>query len=165
MALALGKLTTGTPKFRGSGSLSACTIGKRETNHSRGKSQFPQSQCHPSPRTGIALCTRLSFALHELLEKGRNTWKRAVYSLEDFLRLSQGRQLYIYIYFQYVFSISSPDKNQITIGKTSVLTAVIDLSNQDEVSYNPEVIITHDTSLQYEKMTVLDVSIQHIFIF
>ena len=26
MALALGKLTTGTPKFRGSGSLSACTI-------------------------------------------------------------------------------------------------------------------------------------------
>jgi hypothetical protein len=32
---------TGTPKFRGSG----C--------------QFPQSQCHPSPRTGIALGTRL----------------------------------------------------------------------------------------------------------
>ena len=29
MALALGKLTTGTPKFRGSGSLSACTIDKR----------------------------------------------------------------------------------------------------------------------------------------
>jgi hypothetical protein len=32
MALALpplGKLTTGTPKFRGSGSLSACTIAKR----------------------------------------------------------------------------------------------------------------------------------------
>ena len=28
MALALGKLTTGTPKFRGSGSLSACTIDK-----------------------------------------------------------------------------------------------------------------------------------------
>ena len=29
-ALALGKLTTrGTPKFRGSGSLSACTIDKR----------------------------------------------------------------------------------------------------------------------------------------
>jgi hypothetical protein len=59
MALALGKLNfscaeigltfinracrqrTGTPKFRGSG----C--------------QFPQSQCHPSPRTGIALGTRL----------------------------------------------------------------------------------------------------------
>ena len=76
-----------------------------------------------------------------------------------------GNFIYIYIYFQYVFSISSPDKNQITIGKTRVLTAVIDLSNQDEVSYNPEVIITHDTSLQYEKMTVLDVSIQHIFIF
>jgi hypothetical protein len=32
---------TGTPKFRGFG----C--------------QFPQSQCHPSPRTGIALGTRL----------------------------------------------------------------------------------------------------------
>jgi hypothetical protein len=32
----------GTPKFRGSG----C--------------QFPQSQCHPSPRTGIALGTRLA---------------------------------------------------------------------------------------------------------
>jgi hypothetical protein len=32
---------TGTPKFRGSG----C--------------QFPQSQCHPSPRTGISLGTRL----------------------------------------------------------------------------------------------------------
>ena len=29
MALALGKLTTGTRKFRGSGSLSACTIDKR----------------------------------------------------------------------------------------------------------------------------------------
>jgi hypothetical protein len=29
MALALGKLTTGTPKFRGSGSLSACAIDKR----------------------------------------------------------------------------------------------------------------------------------------
>ena len=29
MALALGKLTTGTPKFRGSGSLSARTIDKR----------------------------------------------------------------------------------------------------------------------------------------
>jgi hypothetical protein len=29
MALALGKLTTGTPKFRGSGSLSAYTIDKR----------------------------------------------------------------------------------------------------------------------------------------
>jgi hypothetical protein len=29
MALALGKLTTGTPKFRGSGSLLACTIDKR----------------------------------------------------------------------------------------------------------------------------------------
>ena len=61
MALALGKLNfscavigltfinracrqrTGTPKFRGSG----C--------------QFPQSQCHPSPRTGIALGTRLPF--------------------------------------------------------------------------------------------------------
>ena len=28
-ALALGKLTTGTHKFRGSGSLSACTIDKR----------------------------------------------------------------------------------------------------------------------------------------
>ena len=28
-ALALGKLTTGTPKFRGSGSLSAGTIDKR----------------------------------------------------------------------------------------------------------------------------------------
>jgi hypothetical protein len=59
MALALGKLNfscavigltfinrtcrqkTGTPKFKGSG----C--------------QFPQSQCHPSPRTGIALGTRL----------------------------------------------------------------------------------------------------------
>jgi hypothetical protein len=27
--LALGKLTTGVPKFRGSGSLSACTIDKR----------------------------------------------------------------------------------------------------------------------------------------
>jgi hypothetical protein len=32
----------GTPKFRGSG----C--------------QFPQSECHPSPRTGIALGTRLA---------------------------------------------------------------------------------------------------------
>jgi hypothetical protein len=28
-ALALGKLTTETPKFRGSGSFSACTIDKR----------------------------------------------------------------------------------------------------------------------------------------
>ena len=37
---------TGTPKFRGSG----C--------------QFPQSQCHPSPRTGIALGTRLSVSLN-----------------------------------------------------------------------------------------------------
>ena len=63
MALALGKLNfscavigltfvnracrqrTGTPKFRGSG----C--------------QFPQSQCHPSPRTGIALGTRLVLEL------------------------------------------------------------------------------------------------------
>ena len=36
--------TTGTPEFRGSGF------------------QFPQSQCHPSPRTGIALGTRLSFS-------------------------------------------------------------------------------------------------------
>jgi hypothetical protein len=62
MALALGKLNfscavigltfinracrqrTGTPKFRGSG----C--------------QFPQGQCHPSPRTGIALGTRLYLA-------------------------------------------------------------------------------------------------------
>ena len=62
MALALGKLNfscavigltfinracrqrTGTPKFRGSG----C--------------QFPQSQCHPGPRTGIALGTRLSIS-------------------------------------------------------------------------------------------------------
>jgi hypothetical protein len=35
---------TGTPKFRGSG----C--------------QFPQSQCHPSPRTGISLGTRLDYA-------------------------------------------------------------------------------------------------------
>jgi hypothetical protein len=60
MALALGKLTTGTPKFRGSSSLSACTIDKRYTNHSTGKNQFPQSQCHPSPRTGISLGTRLS---------------------------------------------------------------------------------------------------------
>jgi hypothetical protein len=60
MALALGKLNfscavigltfinrtcqqrTGTPKFRGSG----C--------------QFPQSQCHPSPRTGIALGINVS---------------------------------------------------------------------------------------------------------
>ena len=62
MALALGKLNfscavigltfinracrqrIGTPKFRGSG----C--------------QFPQSQCHPSPRTGIALGTRLGLS-------------------------------------------------------------------------------------------------------
>jgi hypothetical protein len=60
MALPLGKLNfscavisltfsnracrqrTGTPKFRCSG----C--------------QFPQNQCHPSPRTGIALGTRLA---------------------------------------------------------------------------------------------------------
>ena len=60
MALALGKYnfscdvigltfinsacrqTTGTPKFRGSGCL------------------FSQSQCHPSPRTGIALGKRLA---------------------------------------------------------------------------------------------------------
>jgi hypothetical protein len=66
MALALGKLNfscavigltfinracrqrTGTPKFRGSG----C--------------QFPQSQCHPSPRTGIALGTRLPYILYAL---------------------------------------------------------------------------------------------------
>ena len=64
MALALGKLNfscavigltfinracrqrTGTPKFRGSG----C--------------QFPQSQCHPSPHTGIALGTRLVTMMH-----------------------------------------------------------------------------------------------------
>ncbi|CAB4035285.1 Hypothetical predicted protein, partial [Paramuricea clavata] len=45
---------------------------------------------------------------------------------------------------------------EITIGKTKVVTAVIYLSNQDEISYNPEVIITHDSSLQYEKITVLD---------
>jgi hypothetical protein len=68
-----------------------------------------------------------------------------------------------YIYFQYVFSISSPDKKEITIGKTKVLTAVIELSNHDEISYNPEVVITHDSSLQYEKITVLDVSIFKIF--
>ena len=67
MALALGKLNfscavigltfinracrqrTGTPKFRGSG----C--------------QFPQSQCHPSPRTGIALGTRLGKRLQKSL--------------------------------------------------------------------------------------------------
>ena len=66
MALALGKLNlscavigltfvnracrqrTGTPKFRGSG----C--------------QFPQSQCHPSPRTGIALGTRLHCILSKI---------------------------------------------------------------------------------------------------
>ena len=39
---------TGTPKFRGSG----C--------------QFPQSQCHPSPRTGIALGTRLTGSGNEI---------------------------------------------------------------------------------------------------
>jgi hypothetical protein len=67
MALALGKLNfscavigltfinracrqrTGTPKFRGSG----C--------------QFPQSQCHPSPRTGIALGTPPPPPQHPLL--------------------------------------------------------------------------------------------------
>jgi hypothetical protein len=70
--------------------------------------------------------------------------------------------------FLYIFSIcllyiSSPDKKEITIGKTKVLTAVIELSNHDEISYNPEVVITHDSSLQYEKITVLDVSIFKIF--
>jgi hypothetical protein len=53
MALALGcdwfnvhADKTGTPKLRGSG----C--------------QFPQSQCHPSPRTGIALGTRMASSSH-----------------------------------------------------------------------------------------------------
>jgi hypothetical protein len=68
MALALGKLNfscavigltfinracrqrTGTPKFRGSG----C--------------QFPQSQCHPSPRTGIALGTAGTNVYFEFLK-------------------------------------------------------------------------------------------------
>ena len=61
-ALALGKLTTGTP--RGSGSLSACTmINVKPITRSTGKIQFPQSQCHPSPRTGIALGTRLTLMM------------------------------------------------------------------------------------------------------
>jgi hypothetical protein len=68
MALALGKLNfscavigltfinrscrqrTGTPKFRGSG----C--------------QFPQSQCHPGPPTGIALGTRLVISVIVVIE-------------------------------------------------------------------------------------------------
>ena len=63
-ALALGKLTTGTPKFSGSGSLSACTmINVKPITRSTGKIEFPQSQCHPSPRTGIALGTRLTLMM------------------------------------------------------------------------------------------------------
>ena len=79
MALALGKLNfscavigltfvhracrqrTGTPKFRGS----SC--------------QFPQSQCHPSPRTGIALGTRLKRHLLKLTSISRVTrWHHAL---------------------------------------------------------------------------------------
>ena len=39
----------------------------------------------------------------------------------------------------------------IVIGLTKVLTATIELSNHDEVAYNPEIIFTHDPSLQYER--------------
>jgi hypothetical protein len=91
MALALGKLTfscavigltfinracrqrTGTPKFRVSG----C--------------QFPQSQCHPSPRTGIALGTRLrcSFKFgNELVNIFRNASTGTTVIVQDLSTLS-----------------------------------------------------------------------------
>ena len=94
MALALGKLNfscavigltfinracrqrTGTPKFRGSG----C--------------QFPQSQCHPSPRTGIALGTRLKSFLrdehlisHQLIFFPKIVGKRSIFHYHFFLPL------------------------------------------------------------------------------
>ena len=79
MALALGKLNfacavigltfinracrqrTGTPKFRGSGY------------------QFPQNQCHPSPRTGIALGARLLITLRITAEAlGTRLWLSSI---------------------------------------------------------------------------------------
>ena len=55
MALALGKLTTGTPKFRGSGfvGMHVKPITAQE------KFNFPRANAILSPRTGIALGTRL----------------------------------------------------------------------------------------------------------
>jgi hypothetical protein len=55
--------TTGTPKFRGSGCL------------------FPQSQCLPSPRTGIALGTRLLIGMLDVSGEGPSVGK-VVISLE-----------------------------------------------------------------------------------
>jgi hypothetical protein len=40
-----------------------------------------------------------------------------------------------------------------------VVIATIELGNTDEVSYNPEIEIFHDPSIQYEKITIVTVSI------
>lgn len=55
--------------------------------------------------------------------------------------------------------VSSAKPDIVIIGDKKVLIATIELSNHGEISYNPEVIITHDQSLQYEKITILDVSV------
>ena len=70
-----------------------------------------------------------------------------------------------YFHVQYVFFILSTDQKEIVIGLTKILTTTIELSNHDEVAYNPELTITHDPSLQYERIAVDDVSGENIFRF
>ncbi|XP_028391032.1 integrin alpha-PS2-like [Dendronephthya gigantea] len=55
--------------------------------------------------------------------------------------------------------ISSPTEN-ITIGETENIKIRIELKNQDEVVYNPEIFITHHSSLQYEKKNVLTTGVR-----
>ena len=75
---------TGTPKFRGSG----C--------------QFPQSQCHPSPRTGIALGTRLGKD-GKLNSYRTGTPMVIVAYLSWYKRKTQGNLLFKMKYIKYRF--------------------------------------------------------------
>ena len=61
------------------------------------------------------------------------------------------------LFFIRIFSL---DKNYITIGKSELVIATVELSNIGEISYNPEVTIIHDPALQYETITPEGVSIQ-----
>jgi hypothetical protein len=58
-----------------------------------------------------------------------------------------------------VVFVSRLDKKEITLGKTRTLIATIELSNIHDVCYGSEVVINHDASLQYEKITIVTVSI------
>ena len=55
--------------------------------------------------------------------------------------------------------ICSVDKKTVTIGKTENLQVTIELSNDDEVSYNPEIVVTHDDTLEFVSVEARNVSV------